>query len=258
MQKRLVIGMVLAMFVRTLYAGNLGHRLGGDYFDFLPENSLIVFKAAIEGWEGASPIMDLKGYAYSEFDVQETYDNQLVVFHDKDFKRMLPYKGANKKIYKNIIEKIKQRTGKKYHYKKLRVKLLTLEEIQSLWLKGNYDQRVPTLEDILQLAADLRVTKPMIVEIKRLHSDKGREELFRLVKKYKDEYGDGADLVFTKEYNYPKNFSITFLAFPKKFKSSFPDYQTKSTYCQLIRDFKLGGVYRAGKHKSDLCRKYLF
>ena len=69
---------------------NLGHRGGGDYFDFLPENSLATLVASLHGVGDNDPIQTRKEFIYLEFDVRETYDNEIVVFHDKLSCRLLP------------------------------------------------------------------------------------------------------------------------------------------------------------------------
>lgn len=68
---------------------NLGHRLGGDYCGWQPENSLYSYEKLIKYMKDNPKI---KNFKYIEFDVQETYDGKLnrddpkspefVVFHD--------------------------------------------------------------------------------------------------------------------------------------------------------------------------------
>lgn len=55
---------------------NHGHRLGGDVLQTYPENTLEVFRLAIEQLEGNDE------YAYTECDLRETKDNQIVLYHD--------------------------------------------------------------------------------------------------------------------------------------------------------------------------------
>ncbi len=107
-------------------AKNLGHRLGSDHLTSLPENSSAVFERSISRTNSEIPLVINKKFLYAEFDVQETLDGELVVFHDKYIIRMIPNIGDNIELYKDIIKKIKKRTGKKYSPEKLKVKLLTL------------------------------------------------------------------------------------------------------------------------------------
>jgi len=244
---------LLALFAMPAIAfANMGHRMGSDYLTSLPENSLAVLEASANGLNGNDPIMDDSGYVYSEFDVQETYDNEVILFHDKGFKRMLPNKGRNVETYKQIIANIKQRTGKKYKFKKLRVKHLTLEEIQSLYLKGgDGEERVPSLKEVFELAVELRVTKPMVVEYKKIRSDIARAEMLRLMTQYKEDHGDSGSTVYTDRYDYPQEIPVMFLGFPK----NFPNFSLKDEFCDDLRDLGFG-FYRAKKHSIDLCANY--
>ncbi len=235
---------------------NLGHRLGSDYHKHLPENSLSVLEASIYGIGGKDAIMGDDRFIYFEFDIQETLDNQLVLFHDKDFKRMIPNKGVNKAVYKQIIQNVFERTGKRYKYKKLRVELVTLKEMQSLYLNANILYKVPSLEEVLNFAIVHKVKKPMVLEIKKLHSNTGRDKALNLMQNFKLSYGDNSEISFTRYYDYPLELTITFLAFPKAVEYSFPNESLKRSYCKRIQEMGFGGIYRARKHKFDFCSLY--
>jgi len=101
----------------------IAHR--GLHDALTPENSLAAFEQAIR-----------KGTAI-ELDVQLTKDEQVVVFHDDNVKRMTGFDGE--------IEK------------------MTLAELKQLRLKGT-EERIPTFDEVLDLVAG-RV--PILVEIKR-------------------------------------------------------------------------------------------
>lgn len=242
-------------FSMEVFSKNLGHRLGSDYHKHLPENSLTVLEASIYGINGKAPIMNDEEFSYFEFDLQETLDNQLVIFHDSDFKRMAPNTGLNATAYKSIIHNVYLRTGKKYRYKKLKVKMLTLSEIKSLFLNARPEYKIPTLKEVLDFAVINKVTKPMVIEIKKLHSDKGRAQLIELARKYKSEYGDHAAIEFTPDYDYSKRLSITFLAFKKAVKYSFPSSTELRGFCSKISEYGLGGIYRARRHKYEFCSR---
>lgn len=96
----------VSKFKGKMYA----HR--GLHDEQIPENSMAAFRAAKQ-----------HGYGV-ELDVQMTRDNQLVVFHDSDLRRMCGVKG-----------KLKQ---------------FTYEELKNFPLKGS-KERIPLFSDVLKL-----------------------------------------------------------------------------------------------------------
>lgn len=95
----------------------LAHRGASAY---APENTLAAFRKAIE-----------QGADWLEFDVQQTQDNQLVVFHDLRVERTTNGRGA--------------------------LRDLTLDQVRGLdagsWFDPVFaDERVPTLEEVVALA----------------------------------------------------------------------------------------------------------
>ncbi len=99
------------------------HRGLYDNTPEIPENSLPAFRRARE-----------EGYGV-ELDIQFTADRQIVVFHDKDLRRMC---GVDK-----------------------RVNTLTYEELRQYRLLGG-EERIPLLKDVLTLLAGT----PIVCEIK--------------------------------------------------------------------------------------------
>ena len=164
---------------------NDGHQLGGDLLAEFPGNTLEAFEVAINELESSPK------YLYSECDIRETKDNQLVVFHDWDIGEV-PNTDRNRK---SLGEDIDEQP----------ICELTLEQIQGLELKGGC--RVPTLEQVLQKAVELQPTKPLLLEVKYLHSDIGRQQLFELAKQYREKC----------------EFEIHFLSFIRNINRSFPD-----------------------------------
>jgi len=67
---------------------NLGHRLGGGETATYPENTLEAFRESIANLE-ANPL-----YKYSECDLRETRDHQIVLFHDWDLSRVVRAKAT--------------------------------------------------------------------------------------------------------------------------------------------------------------------
>lgn len=89
---------------------HISHR--GLHNDYIPENSMMAFKKAVE-----------KGVAI-ELDLHLLKDNKIVVFHDDNLKRMT---GCNRKI-----------------------KDCTYEDIKNLKLLGS-NEKIPLLKDVLDL-----------------------------------------------------------------------------------------------------------
>ena len=73
-----IVGWVRPGLMRS--TPNDGHQLGGDLLAEIPGNTLESFEVAIAKLESRP------GYLYSECDIRETKDNQLVVFHDWDIR----------------------------------------------------------------------------------------------------------------------------------------------------------------------------
>ena len=120
---------------------NYAHR--GLWGTAAPENSLRAFAMAAQ-----------EGYGI-ELDIQLSRDKQIMVFHDRDMKRMC---GIDKKLSD-----------------------MTCRELKSLALKGT-DQTIPTLAEVLYLI-DGRV--PLIIELK---SGAGDAELCRRAAAMLDKY----------------------------------------------------------------------
>ncbi len=230
-------------FISSVFA-NYGHRGGGDIHTHLPENSLIVLE---ESLMGENAIQFHENFEYLEFDVQETKDHELVVFHDKKLKRMIPYSGENKVVYDELLE---SNHAKRASYKRLKIKDLTLEELRRFHLKGHPDQKIPTLEEYLNLAKELGLKKPVAVEIKSLHSNEGRERLLELVSDYYHEYAKDEEIIFVPKYDMP--FKVGFLSFWWKFRKSFGWSPKKKKYwCNRIKDEGFHGVFVPIVHKNQ-------
>ena len=146
---------------------NEGHRLGGDLILELPENTLPIFRAAIDQLE-SNP-----DYLYSECDLRETKDHEIVIFHDWDLVRLVPNTQPNRDVLGG------QAIGPQA------IKDLTLAEIKALRLNGGHE--IPTLEDVLNCATELQIKKPLILEVKFLHSDIGRQRAIDLAARCRDD-----------------------------------------------------------------------
>ena len=198
---------------------NAGHQLGGDLYAEIPGNTIAVFRKAIAEFE------QTPNYKYSECDLRETKDHQIVVFHDWDIGSLVPDNKENRAAL-----------GLDY-VKSIPLKDLTLSQLQSLRLRGGH--HIPTLEEILQCAADLKIEKPLLLEIKVLHSDTGRNRVIELAKKYRDTHG----------------IEIHFLAFRRNISRSFPQPRD---WLQRFSDadFRVYQVFRPKTTDYDLCENW--
>ncbi len=138
------IGLLLALLLiyygfqaalRTPAAANLGIAAHRGGPKYAPENTLVAFRAAIS-----------QGVTALEFDVQMSKDGALVVIHDETVDRTTNGTGA--------------------------VRDLTLEQLRAL--DAGNGERIPTFEEVLQLAASSGVT--VYPEAKSAHLYPGLEE----------------------------------------------------------------------------------
>ena len=196
---------------------NDGHQLGGDIAANLPGNTIECFESAISNHESKP------SYRYSECDVRETRDNQLVVFHDWDISSV-PDTKENRDV---LGEAVGQQA----------VEDLTLQQLQALRLEGGY--QIPTLEQVLDKAAELEPKKPLLLEIKYLHSDQARHQLLKLAKRFRED----------------SQTELHFLAFIRNIKRSFPDPKAwlEKVPQQGVRVYQ---VYRPKTKEYDLCETW--
>lgn len=195
---------------------NLGHRLGGDVFTEQCENTLAVFRRSI------AEIEDQTEFRYSECDLRETADHQIVVFHDWDLKKLVPDNASNRRALDGTTVGAQKICD------------LTLDQVKALRLHDG--QEIPTLEEVLETALELKLKKPLLLEVKFFHSDKGRQAAIEIAKKFRDQ----------------ADFEINFSAFRRNLKRSFPE---ATTWRHRFQDagFRIYQVYRPISHHHDLC-----
>ena len=196
---------------------NAGHQLGGDLLADIPGNTIEAFEIGIRDHE-ASP-----EWKYSECDIRETADHRLIVFHDWDLSNV-PNSEFNQKV---LGEKVGDQP----------VNELTLEQLQALQLQGG--QRIPVLEEVLQAAVRIRPAKPILLEIKLLHSDDARHRMIELAKSFRDQH----------------HLEIQFLAFVRNINRSFdePGMWLKRFSSAGFRVYQ---VYRPKTEEYDLCKTW--
>lgn len=185
----------------------------------IPGNTIAVFQRAIHELENDQE------YRYSECDLRETKDGEIVVFHDWDIGQLVPNSKHNQKVLGVS------------HVGPIPINELKMEQIESLELVGG--QKIPTLEEVLECAVQLELQKPLLLEIKVLHSDAGRSKAISLATKYRDQ----------------SNLEIHFLAFRRNISRSFPD--EKAWLKRFAEEgFRVYQVYRPKTKEYDLCETW--
>lgn len=242
--------MLLALYSVSAEA-NMGHRAGAGpkgHYKSLPENSISALKASLIGFDQYKAIQDQKKFVYMEFDLQETADGEVVLFHDEDFSRLLPNNAINREALADILANpaVRMRMGgKNPRHEDLRIKHLTLEQLHTLTLGSSLTEKVATLEEFLEKSLRWNIRKPMTFEIKKFHSDKGRMKLLKMVKEYKDTYLSQQDIRFESKYDMDPS-GISFLAFKKNLEKSFP----LKKWCPIFRRYGFNKVYNPFWHRN--------
>ena len=196
---------------------NIGHQLGGDIFAHISGNTLEALEAGLSQHE-SSP-----DWRYAECDIRETRDHQLIVFHDWDIS-MVPDSPENRTA---LGEPVTDQA----------ICELTREQLQGLKLKCGY--AIPTLEEVLRAAVAAKPQKPLLLEVKYLHSEQGRRQLLELARQYRDS----------------SEVEIHFLAFIRNIQRSFPQPELWLKQCAESK-FRVYQVYRPKTADYDLCEHW--
>lgn len=115
----------------------------------------------IERLKANHQFQNRKDAKYFEFDINSTLDHQIIVFHDRDFRKL----GI-----------------------KAKVRDMRLPEIRKRW------PWIPTLEEVLDELEKV-AKKPIRVEIKRLHSHYARSDALYFVSEYKKRTGQDIEFI---------------------------------------------------------------
>jgi len=261
--KLTVATIILSLQARPAYSGikNIGHRVAagrGEFHSHLPENSISALKEALTGtsYKGR-PLQFHPDFVYMEFDVQETADGELVLFHDGNLTRMLPQNEKNKGAISKIVEEISKSSGaesKTPSYDKLKIHDLTINQLKSLVMANSEDERIPTLEEFLQKCREWWLFKPMTLEIKDIYSDEAREKLLDLLAYYRDIWMPRFQIIFEKGYDMDPS-GVSLMSFKAKFKKSYKqkNKKLKKYWCNKIDQYGFHKVYRSMFHRDNLC-----
>ena len=209
---------MIIFFSSFLYSKNLGHRLGGDIYE--PENTLFSYKKALK------ELQKKEDFLYVEFDIRESKDGKIVVFHDSKIARMTPQSRENMDVLSRIL--------KKKRFEKIRIKDLTFNEIVGLSLKK--ETKIPTLKEVLDASIQWNLKKPMHIEVKSLMTDQARYHLIQLIQKYASEL------------------DISLVAFQKNFAKSFP---FPPRWIKLLQNANIE-AYQIDKHSFTVDNRLSF
>lgn len=255
-KSNIILTILIFMSILTAQAKNLGHRAGGgpkEYWKSVPENSLLALEYSLIGNKVKEASQNSDEFLYLEFDVQETYDHKLVIFHDEFIKRMIPNSGYNKAIYSKILKSkaFKKRFPKFKRIKRfLTIKHFTYEELRQFRLKGEGLQSVPTFKSFLELSKKLKLKKPMSIEIKKIRTRAAKEKLISMASHFYHDYMKSTDVIFAPKYDMP--YKVGFLTFPHVFYQTFGfRKKTRLKWCDKIVKAGLHGVFKPGKHNNQ-------
>lgn len=146
---------------------NLGHRLG--------KKSTTGRENTIERMRYNLKHQALPDFKYWEFDINETNDGEIIVFHDRDFESY----GLDHKV-----------------------RGLKLRQIKDIF------PWIPTLGELLSDMGENNIIKPIRVEIKRLSTTKGRSRLFDQLMYYREHFGWDIDCIAYRSHwkkSFPKD-----------------------------------------------------
>jgi glycerophosphoryl diester phosphodiesterase len=257
------------LFNDHAWALNLGHRAAGGKsgsFPMLPENSLRALKAVTVGGQNAPgrkervALQFEEAFDYLEFDVQETADGELVVFHDSKLKRLIPNNGDNRKTYTDIARELEQDTQALailspagYEWKDLKIRQLTLAQLKRFHLGMDIQDRIPTLQEFLQACLEWGLERPIALEIKSIYSDRARQKLIDTYADFKVAYLARTKVSFSRKYDMAPD-GVSIIAFPSNFKKSFgKNKDVRRQWCAKMKDAGFEKVHRTLFHGRNLC-----
>jgi len=78
---------VIFLLIPLLLSANSGHRLGKNVIKKYPENTVEILREALD-----KDVHKKKSFRYWEFDIRETQDERMVVYHNKKIKEIYIFK----------------------------------------------------------------------------------------------------------------------------------------------------------------------
>lgn len=199
-------------------AFNIGHRMGGDIIKPTPENTLETLQVLLNNHQNSPKLR------YIEFDIRESKDSVIFVFHDKALKRLVPMSiYGNGDILKPLL---KNNRGD------ILLAQLDSASISNLNLSAD-SIKIPTLPAVLNFIKDSGYKGRVYIEVKDLRTIAARGSLLKLVNDFKT------------------SLRISLIAYRHNFENSFPN---QKNWCNIF-DTNNIKVLSIGWH-GDLCTHY--
>jgi len=165
----------LAVLLHDMPTDNAGHRAGGHGFGSALQENTVEALQALLARSSPGPLPEL---AYVEFDIHETRDGELLVFHDDTLARALPAgPGINTAPEASLL-------AQGLDARRAPLSALTAAQVLSFHLGGRVGCHVPTLEQYLRVCLEAGLRHSIAVEIKGLRTDAGRQKLLELLQRY--------------------------------------------------------------------------
>jgi len=204
---------------------NPGHRAGAEgYHEKVVENTVEALDQFCQRQRTS------KAPCYIEVDIQETKDGALVLYHDVEsgLNRGFPPRDVNRDVIREV-------EGRGVPWSRARIRDLTLEEVLSMKLGARSTATAPTLDVFLDRCLRLDHQLSIAVEVKDLHSDKGRYALIQNLAIYKkamiDKYPQGKP-------SYEQFGWTCLLAFPSIFAKCFGEFGSSKwqKWCRVFNE----------------------
>ena len=177
-----------------------GHKLDGkfDDCDKYPENTWEMFNCTIN-YEQNNQLSENEQVEYYELDVQETKDHKFIVLHDRGY--VLNHNELNTLLNRKLLTQFVADENKmREEEEQLTVETVKIHELNQnqllqLHRKESTEKSpvfISSLDKILHHAGKARsclsnglASKKIFIEIKKVHSELGRNKLIKLVSMYK-------------------------------------------------------------------------
>ncbi|GAB4820990.1 hypothetical protein N2152v2_008036 [Parachlorella kessleri] len=190
-----------------------------------------------------------RDFPYLEFDIQETQDGQLVVFHDGSLVRAFPRGGVNE-------VPVQQLSQAGIDFELASIQDLTASQLQTLHIAGRQGLRVPLLRDFLRACKDAGIGRSLAIEVKLLISDTGRQQLIDDIRWYLEACSAELDASKIAHRKYAPLGWAGVIAFPHFFAKSFGEFGSPQ-WRRWAQEFHLNGIKARACHFHDLSLIYM-
>eukprot|EP00887_Chlorella_sp_A99_P005004 scaffold4.g5004.t1 len=237
----------VVLVARGLPDDHIGHRAGAEGFDGeLCENTVEAL-AALAAADAAGRLLDVP---YVEFDVQETSDAQLVIFHDLTLTRAFPRQGHNAAVADGLER------GGGPPFALATVANLSLAQLRRLDLGGRRGLRVPTLREFLEACVGTGVRRPLAIEVKAVQTDAARRQLLDDISWYRQTHGAALDREpDAAARRHPHLGWAGVIAFPHFFAHCFGEYGSPQ-WRHWAEEFQRRGIPARACHFTQLTLIY--